>query len=74
MKDNGNIKFKSSINGAADITVYDLNGRIVKNWQERVINGDNQITFDTGNLKTGTYFMTLGNGSSLKTAKFMVIN
>jgi photosystem II stability/assembly factor-like uncharacterized protein len=74
MKDNGNIKFKSSNNGTADITVYDLNGRIVKNWQERVINGDNQITFDTGNLKTGTYFMTLGNGSNLKTAKFMVIN
>jgi hypothetical protein len=74
MKDNGNIKFKSSINGTADITVYDLNGRVVKNWKERVINGDNQITFDSGNLKTGTYFMTLGSGDSLKTAKFMVIN
>lgn len=74
MNDQGNVKLEATVSGNVDITVYDLNGRVVKNWSERVAAGENQIGFDTRTLKTGTYFMTIGNGDSLKSAKFMVMN
>jgi photosystem II stability/assembly factor-like uncharacterized protein len=74
MNDRGTVKLESAISGIVDITVYDLSGRVVKNWTERVTAGQNEIRFDTRTLKTGTYFMTIGNGDSLKSAKFMVMN
>lgn len=74
LRDFGTIKFNSAKNGTIEISVYDLNGRVVKGFQAKVAAGENKIQFNTLGLKTGTYFMTIGNGNSLKSSKFVVLN
>jgi len=72
MKDQGTIELHSGYTGNVDIKIYDINGRRVKDWQERVVNGTNQINVSTMNLRTGTYYAEITAGESREVAKIMV--
>lgn len=70
----GNIKLESTTSGNAEMKIYDINGRVLKAWTEKIIAGQNLISFDTKSLKAGVYFMTIGKGNSIESAKFVVMN
>lgn len=74
MQSAGFIEFESSVNVAADVRVYDINGRMVKSFNERVVRGSNQIAINVGELRPGNYFATIQSGSSKSVAKFIVLD
>lgn len=73
MKYQGAIEFEAQFTGNVDINIFDINGRQVKTWQERVVKGQNQITLDVNTLRSGTYYATLQGGESRSLAKFIVL-
>ena len=72
MKSEGTIEFESSYSGLVDLVIYDINGRLVYNKQERVMRGSNSVQINTGRLQSGTYYATLTAGESREVAKIMV--
>ena len=69
----GRISFEAANSDQVDIVVYDINGRQVKSWSERVSTGQNTIMFNTLSMKSGSYFATITSGGNRETAKFLVI-
>lgn len=73
MMGQGYMEFNSSVSGMVTLKVYDINGRQVKAWQERVAAGTNKLSINMGLVQSGTYYATLENGNSRSVAKFMVL-
>lgn len=73
MQNQGAIEFEAQFTGNVEVSVYDINGRQVKTWQERVVRGQNYVTLDVTTLRSGNYFATLQSGESRSLAKFMVL-
>lgn len=74
MVSQGYMEFNSRVSGNVTIAIYDINGRQVKSWQERVSTGLNKVTVNMGSVRSGTYYATLVNGESRSVSKFMVLN
>lgn len=72
MVNNGLIEFESSVDGQIDLRVFDINGRLVIDKNERIVRGTNNIKLNTNDLPTGTYYATLASGDQNYTARFMV--
>lgn len=72
MQFDGTIEFESSYSGIVDFQLFDINGRLVMNRQERVVHGTNYIRMTTASLKTGTYYAAITAGESREVAKVMV--
>lgn len=68
-----NMRFDASFNGNATITIYDMNGRSVRNFQKRVVNGQNNFSFYSNGMRTGSYFAVIEAEGMRQTTKFMVM-
>ena len=54
-----NLNLRSEQNSGLTISIYDLNGRIMRTINEHVNSGLNQYSFDISHLNSGMYFLTL---------------
>ena len=66
------IDVESITSGDFQFEVFDLLGKRVQQQNIRIIEGNNQFTFDAGNLANGTYFYSLSNRDG-KVSRVMVI-
>ncbi len=51
-------------NTVVKMTLYDAQGKVVKQWQQALNDGNNIITLDASDLQRGIYFLTAGDGNS----------
>lgn len=73
MKDNGSLELTTSFNGNVNMTLFDINGRQIQSWQERVASGKNTIQLNTMLLRSGNYYVSVQAGESRQVAKIMVL-
>lgn len=73
ISDVGTIEYETSFNGNATITIYDLNGRVVKSWNDRAASGTNRSPFNASTLRSGSYFATLEVNGQSEASKFIVL-
>jgi photosystem II stability/assembly factor-like uncharacterized protein len=65
----------SGLNGNAVISIYDMNGRLVKKLSnEPLTTGKNTISIDLRNFSSGSYILKTDFGKESKTNKFVVEN
>jgi len=68
------ILFSVNQNSNIKLIVNDLNGKIVSTLLNEVLmEGDYNIDFNAGNLKSGTYFVVLISENSVQTKKIMIL-
>jgi hypothetical protein len=68
------LKFNIPENGFTDISLYDLNGKLVKKIiNTKIIKGRHTITLDLSGLKNGLYSCRLQCGNITGTEKLSVI-
>ncbi len=68
----GRIDFEASFTGNVQFKIYDMNGRAVKAWEDRVSSGQNVVSFNTRSLHSGAYFITAEAGQTKQVSKFLV--
>jgi hypothetical protein len=68
-----NIVFNSEVEEEGELSIHDINGKIVANKSIICIEGPNKIQYEVGNLSLGTYFITLKNQNIIHTSKFTKI-
>jgi hypothetical protein len=69
----GTIRFELPDYQEATITIYDVTGKIVNQYQtDQLPSGNNEFTFERGSLKSGIYFIGLQSGSIMRNGKFIV--
>jgi photosystem II stability/assembly factor-like uncharacterized protein len=69
------IMINSGVIGSALVSVYDINGRLVKETtHEAVTTGKNNITIDIKSLSSGTYILKTDLGGESKSTKFVVMD
>ncbi len=66
-----NIALVSSLSGAVDVTVTDLNGRVVIAERNALVHGKNQLLLNTSALDAGIYLLRIGNGTSTTGQRFV---
>ena len=59
--------------GPAELNVFDLTGRLVATPYQGEISGTQTLSWSTGDLTPGMYFLRLQQGSNVSTARVMVI-
>jgi len=75
MRDQGYLKFSADESAVANVTIYDLGGRAVKNMGSvKVQSGENNVRIYNGDLSKGTYIVTLESSNFAKVAKFVVLH
>ena len=60
-------------NGPAELNVFDLTGRLIATPYQGNLSGTHTLSWSTGNLVPGMYFLRLQQGSQVSTARVMVI-
>lgn len=70
----GMIAFESGMTGQVNVMIYDINGRQVNAWQERVKQGNNRLSFNAQSLRSGSYFVVVESQGQKETAKFIVMH
>jgi hypothetical protein len=63
VRGNTKITISSPENTSVRMMVYDLQGRIVNQWQQPLSDGTNVITLQTDKLKAGIYLVTANDGN-----------
>ena len=66
------IEYKSNINEAISINVFDINRRVVISKKTNTIIGNNTISLNINNLERGIYIVKIESLSSNKTTKLIV--
>lgn len=74
VSDVSNLKVTVANPDNATIYVYDISGQLRKTLQPSFQAGDNDVQFNVSELSSGTYFVTLKDGSTQKVAKFVKLN
>ncbi len=69
-----NIALTNALSGAADVTVLDLEGRLVLAERHMLANGRNQLRLPTTTLSPGMYVVRIGNGTSFISQRFVKTN
>ena len=70
---NAQISFNLSENAQVSYQIYDLSGRMMVSHDLGTYNqGEHVVSFNTENLTSGTYIISLQAGSKMNTAKFLV--
>lgn len=69
-----NIALTNALSGAADVTVLDLEGRLVLAERHILANGRNQLRLPTTTLSPGMYVVRIGNGTSFISQRFVKTN
>ncbi len=54
------------------LSIMDMNGRVVKAQQIPIIEGDNEIKIETGELESGIYFLQIKNDQATQTQRLMI--
>lgn len=67
------LEFNAIGAGTVSIGIYDIHGRQVRSWQERMVNGTNRVAIDAASLRQGYYFARLENESQRFVSKFIVV-
>ena len=60
--------------GAADVSIFTVQGKLVGHYQPPVQAGTNQLIIPTTNLPMGTYLLKLRNGKTTSTKRFVVLH
>lgn len=63
------IEYHSELNGIAEITLSDLNGRIIRTQRNDISIGFNNVEFDLNDVSVGNYFITLTANQSQSSLK-----
>lgn len=71
VSDNATLEFVSETSNMANLLIFDLNGRKVKDMSITVQKGINNISINVSDLKSGSYVIQLVNGSNIHTAKIV---
>ena len=66
-----NIALDSRLDGAVNMEVIDLNGRVVMTQQERSVAGNNRFVLSTEGIPAGLYALRISNGSNTITQRFV---
>jgi len=66
------IVFETKKAGLASIYIYNLKGELVSEESIETVEGLNNYSWMFGSLSTGTYFIHVDNGATIKTAKLLV--
>lgn len=66
-----NIALDSRLDGAVNMEVIDLNGRVVMTQQERSVAGNNRFVLSTEGIPAGLYALRISNGSNTVTQRFV---
>lgn len=66
-----NIALDSRLDGAVNMEVIDLNGRVMMIQQERSVAGNNRFVLSTEGLPAGLYALRISNGSNTITQRFV---
>ena len=69
-----NIALTNALSGTADVTVLDLNGRIVIADRRMLANGRNQLLLRTATLSPGMHVVRISNGTSSISQRFVRTN
>ncbi|MBK7556650.1 MAG: T9SS type A sorting domain-containing protein [Flavobacteriales bacterium] len=73
VNDLATVGFKLRGTAQVQATVYDLNGRAVRNIaQQRMSKGEQRLTFDVSDLSSGTYIIDLRVDGTSRTGRFVV--
>lgn len=67
-----NVQFVFDKNETASATITDVSGRVVLAQSVEVINGENVVTFNTANLATGMYVLTMNTSSKSLISKITI--
>jgi myo-inositol-hexaphosphate 3-phosphohydrolase len=67
------LKFSLPENGNTNLVVYDLQGKVVRNFDLGMLKkGTNMYTFQNDGFNEGTYIASVSSGSYRKVVKFVV--
>ena len=69
-----NIALTNALSGTADVTVLDLNGRVVMADRRMLANGRNQLLLQTSTLAPGLYTVRIGNADHSVSQRFVKVN
>ena len=69
-----NIALTNALSGTADVTVLDLNGRVVMADRRMLANGRNQLLLQTNTLAPGLYTVRIGNADHSVSQRFVKVN
>lgn len=65
------IQYNAAINGAVDVQVLAMDGKVVKSFKLNATQGLNYLKIDGDNLQTGTYQVILKDGKNNKTVRMV---
>ena len=66
-----NMSIKGKLNGQVNMSIVDMNGKVVTQSSNVVRSGNNQVQIDVTDLKPGMYMMQIGNGTQTTTRRFV---
>jgi hypothetical protein len=69
-----NIAMVSEMHGAVEVTITDLNGRVVRSERRTLNNGRNQLRLNMEDLGAGLYLLRIGNDASTVSLRFAKTN
>ncbi|UCD04976.1 MAG: T9SS type A sorting domain-containing protein [candidate division WOR-3 bacterium] len=68
------VKTPANVPEAAEIRIYDSQGRILSVNANSVYDGRNALTIDAGNLQAGVYFLRMSGNNTDRYARFVVVH
>jgi len=69
-----NLTLQSRLQGTVSATITDLSGRVVTTTSLGVNGGSNRITLPVADLKAGLYVISISNGSTFTSERFVKVN
>jgi hypothetical protein len=69
-----NIAMVSEMHGAVEVTITDLNGRVVRSERRTLNSGRNQLRLNTEDLGAGLYLLRIGNDADTVSLRFAKTN
>jgi hypothetical protein len=67
------VEFDMPVNGTAEISIYDISGKLVKRHMQPFATGEAHYDFNVQQIPAGTYFIAVRVGSAEKHARFVVL-
>lgn len=65
------VSYNTSMSGEVVFAIHDVAGRLISTHKALAQNGLNNVSFDVTNYAAGVYFITLNNGLSVQTTRFV---
>jgi hypothetical protein len=68
-----NLSLNSSRSGNLNLSIVDMNGRVVRSESHGILVGSNLVTMSLNGLEAGAYLLRIDNGQQAKVQRFMKI-